>query len=377
MGQRHTSLNSRNTTLPADHTRTASSNTSHLIKDGHKNAFVGAAVLAFAKHFPLELKPDHFWLLVQQGISKHVEMHAEQLRAKFVNFHGKKELVVRADDFALGSAANDWPRVFPQFVEQIDAHTVPGVVPRLESVFSTTTPVDAIAGKITLMDVCKSFFEYTVMTMCGFPSVTLHGTRADWVQLHEKIPAALALCEPGFASSWGAALASVTEKFIKVRRACACMCVCVCMCACACVCVCARRSIELFFEILPLTGPQAFDGERDEDFWQSMVKRGGTHGSGARTWYCGWLNTFFPYGTNDGDPAYAKNQYAGLRCSICIRCCVHAPVSVCVCVCVCVSMCVFVILMVARYCVPYRPDAGYVKQGLKVCVCVWFLCCPL
>ena len=30
-------------------------------------------------------------------------------------------------------------------------------------------------------------------------------------------------------------------------------------------------------------------------FWQAMVKRGGTRGSGARTWYCGWINALFPY----------------------------------------------------------------------------------
>merc|ERR1711972_456266 len=33
----------------------------------------------------------------------------------------------------------------------------------------------------------------------------------------------------------------------------------------------------------------------DEQFWNSMCKRGGTSGSGSRTWFNGWINIFFPY----------------------------------------------------------------------------------
>jgi hypothetical protein len=33
----------------------------------------------------------------------------------------------------------------------------------------------------------------------------------------------------------------------------------------------------------------------DDIFWNSMIKRGATHGSGSRTWFSGWFNIFFPY----------------------------------------------------------------------------------
>ena len=33
----------------------------------------------------------------------------------------------------------------------------------------------------------------------------------------------------------------------------------------------------------------------DATFWNSMIKRGGTLGSGYRTWFNGWINIFFPY----------------------------------------------------------------------------------
>ena len=184
--------------------------------DWHDNALLGAAVTAFAHHYPLELRPDHLWLMVLQGIARHVEVHSEQLRGNFVNHLGKKELVVQRDNFVLGSAHNDWEGVFPEFVAQIEANTKAAVVPTLEARFSTTTPLDVLAGKVTIMDVCKSFFEYTMMTCCGFPSVTLHGTKADWQQLQAKTTAALALCEQGFAKTWGAVLQSVLEKFVEV-----------------------------------------------------------------------------------------------------------------------------------------------------------------
>ena len=31
---------------------------------GHENGFIAAATMAFAKHYPLAVKPQHFWLLI-------------------------------------------------------------------------------------------------------------------------------------------------------------------------------------------------------------------------------------------------------------------------------------------------------------------------
>merc|ERR1712146_574446 len=59
-------------------------------------------------------------------------------------------------------------------------------------------------------------------------------------------------------------------------------------------------------------------GVPDEQFWNSMCKRGGTTGSGARTWFNGWINIFFSY--IDRRPN--------------------------------------------RYCEPYSSEAGYVMEGL-------------
>lgn len=36
----------------------------NLIKSGHKNGFIAAATEAFANHYPLSLRPQHFWLMI-------------------------------------------------------------------------------------------------------------------------------------------------------------------------------------------------------------------------------------------------------------------------------------------------------------------------
>jgi hypothetical protein len=49
----------------------------------------------------------------------------------------------------------------------------------------------------------------------------------------------------------------------------------------------------------------------DAIFWNSMVKRGGTMGSGARTFFSGWINVFFPYliGTQERSNPFAYVPY--------------------------------------------------------------------
>jgi hypothetical protein len=39
------------------------------------------------------------------------------------------------------------------------------------------------------MDAMKSFFEYSVSTMCGIPEITLEGTPEDWRKIEEKTKA--------------------------------------------------------------------------------------------------------------------------------------------------------------------------------------------
>ena len=56
---------------------------------------------AHINHYPIRIKPDDIWLLIVQAFSNHVNANSEELRNYFVNFDGKKELIVKFDDIRL------------------------------------------------------------------------------------------------------------------------------------------------------------------------------------------------------------------------------------------------------------------------------------
>ena len=39
---------------------------------GHEHGFIAAVTAAFRDHYPLSLKPQHFWLMIAQAVAVHV-----------------------------------------------------------------------------------------------------------------------------------------------------------------------------------------------------------------------------------------------------------------------------------------------------------------
>ena len=65
------------------------------------------------------------------------------------------------------------------------------------------------------MDICKNYFEYMCYTACGFPKVTLNGTKQDWILLHNKAKQLLETkVEPEFGKKWGDALLPVLTRYV-------------------------------------------------------------------------------------------------------------------------------------------------------------------
>jgi len=58
------------------------------------NGFVNAVTQAYNEHHHLILRPDDIWLSIMTQFSFYLNARAEEFRSKFVNFEGKKELVV-------------------------------------------------------------------------------------------------------------------------------------------------------------------------------------------------------------------------------------------------------------------------------------------
>ena len=230
-----------------------------LVRSFGNNSFIGAVNTAFDGHYPLVLSPDAIWMLIAQGFSRHVNANSEKLRSHFVEHEGKKELVVRRDDFVKGSADNPWPEVFSAFSDQIESHVGPKVHSTLTPDFTTTGPAEKAASQVVLMDTFKEYFEYTFMTLCGIPKITLEGTVDDWKKLRDK---ALALAEFDLAW-WTDELKPVLEEFVN-----------------------------------------AASGRVNRGFWSKIYKEADDSGG---PFVSGWILTLFPYVGTGKD--LSRNSY--------------------------------------------------------------------
>lgn len=224
------------------------------------NPFIEAVHVAFDQHYPLALSPDHVWLCIAQGFANHVNLHSDAYRDRLVGFEGKKDLVVIRDSFVKGSPVNDWEGVFGELSAQLHAH-IGKTRDLVVSDFSTTTPAAKAASEIVLMDAMQAFFDYTVLTRCGIPQVTLLGTVADWRRLKAKFQALTELD-----LWWTKGLAPIVDKIVE-----------------------------------------SAEGKPDTKFWESFYKVNG--GSGG-PYVTGWINTLFPYIARAGGGGIEPNRYA-------------------------------------------------------------------
>lgn len=224
--------------------------------------FVNTLHLAYAHHYPMTISPDMIWLLIAQGFANHVNQNGEELRDYFVDFQGKKLININAPTFSKGNENNDWPGIFYRFSEKIEENTGAELLDLITGDFSTTGPIEKAAFQITLMDAMKSYFLYSVTTMCGIPEITLEGTVEDWKLIEEK-----------------------TKEL-------------------------AQYDLEWWTdELLPvlqkMTDTAA--GNPDFDFWNSIYKWNSV-GSGS-PYITGWILKFFPYTETKG----VLSQFVGLN----------------------------------------------------------------
>jgi len=82
------------------------------------NGIVGTIHHAYMNHLPLQLSVSDFILLIGQGLAKHMQNHAEDVRPHFVDFQGKKKIEIWRGDLMPGKK-NDWSTVFGEFAEEI------------------------------------------------------------------------------------------------------------------------------------------------------------------------------------------------------------------------------------------------------------------
>ncbi len=225
-----------------------------------KNPFVASVHVAYDKHYPLVLTPDIIWQCIVQGFSIHVNENAEDLKNLFVSHEGKKELKINVDNFVKGSPDNDWESCLGMFSEEIRKNVGDDIHGLLTPEFSTTGPTEKASAQAVMMDAFKEYFDYTAVTLCGIPEITLEGTMEDWKALREK---ALKLSQFKL-EWWMKALKPVLDEFVN-----------------------------------------AASGNASKGFWQSIYKIDG--GSGG-PYISGWILTLFPY-IGPSPKSLSRSQY--------------------------------------------------------------------
>jgi len=157
-----------------------------VVESRNTNPLLFATYRAFLDHRPLILSPDILWVTILQGLARHVEMRAEELRPLFVSHSGRHELSVQVEGFVLGSPENPWEEVIAGFSSQLSDHLTASARELLVPPFSTSGLTERTACQAALMGALKSYFSYVGMCVCGIPTLTLEGTPEDWKALRER-----------------------------------------------------------------------------------------------------------------------------------------------------------------------------------------------
>mmetsp|Transcript_8324 Transcript_8324/g.8157 ORF Transcript_8324/g.8157 Transcript_8324/m.8157 type:complete len:420 (+) Transcript_8324:43-1302(+) len=178
---------------------------------------VSAIMDAYNTHHCLVLRPDDIWQAILTQFSIYVNANAEDLRNAFVDFQGKRTLVIEMQGslFAADFAATFANRMVD---EQIAPHLKdPEVTAWLLPNFSTTQPTDRVVASVTIMSTLQAYFDYVCCLMCGIPEVTLEGTVDDWRLLRQKIdrlPQYDITGNDPVMAQWHALLVPVLDEFV-------------------------------------------------------------------------------------------------------------------------------------------------------------------
>ena len=153
-----------------------------------KNHYVLLGYLnAYFDHCPIKVSPNIIWQLILNAFSKYVNDNSEYHRDKFVDFLGKKQLLItrRGTFDDIKKYEKD---IIEEFCQKISENIGGELVDILTPNFTTSTEDTIIAGKVTIMSTFKNYFIYKIlMISCGIPYILLEGTLEDWEKLLQKL----------------------------------------------------------------------------------------------------------------------------------------------------------------------------------------------
>ena len=219
------------------------------------HGFYEACQRAWAYHASLVLSPDDVWLAIQAVFAGYMRLNAEALRTIFVAYEGQKELCISMDD-----APSDWHLFVARVVKQVTANSKVDMDTTFVPAFTSSDALDTAMKHVAVMDHCQQYFSYTFSTCCGVQRVGLKGELADWELLRTYIKGLRVFAVPADKkdaffvtptrtyASWLDDLDEIAKQLIATHR-----------------------------------------GTPNVDWWNKMITKRETHGSGAATYIKGWI----------------------------------------------------------------------------------------
>lgn len=236
----------------------------HRPDDSAASLLLRALHLCFCAHLPLSLSPDLLWYAVVHEAATHVRLNGDASAGLFAAVPGEKRTLTVQDDRLLSDG--DWQRALHLFQPLLRERIGDPAADLFRPDFSTTTPADASATLVALMDVISPYYDFRVVTLCGIPRIRLEGTAADWRLLADRAQ-------------------ELAERFEGLRG--------------------WLRALRPVLEAIAAT---AAGGPVDEEFWRSIYKWKSSSGGSEVT---GWITAFFAHRYSSDGPEPAVGDRIG------------------------------------------------------------------
>jgi len=220
--------------------------------------FFSAIIACYNNHWILKTSPDDWWNVIARTVAQAIDDNGdkEKVRNFFVDHDDKKEITIIVPHLA----TVDYGWLFDQFSQGIRANIkTPGYVDLMQADFSTTTPNQLISSQVMIMSSMQKYFSFGFGTLCGIPGVEMKGRKEDWEQLINKTEE--------LEKSLEAVIKEINlgDWFNKTKN--------------------------ILSKLL-----DTFNGNPDKVWWSHILSWNQTYGSGARSWWSGWMIDFLGAG---------------------------------------------------------------------------------
>jgi hypothetical protein len=258
------------------------SNHKVVLDDDYKNHFLNTILACYNKHLPLRLSVLDIHFAILSMVSQYVNEDPERFRHVLVsngsqNSHSDVK-VCTVEHVPTSDPDQGWENTIKKWVSEIDKD-IPNkqFLDAITSAYSVSTDLDFVVSLAYIMDTVKSFYDFKCYTECGIPAVHLEGSEEDWQNLLSKVNMLIDLFskeknkkyEYDDTGSFNSKEVLTSEDTLSGYL---------------------QEKIVPVIQNLILTKQNG----NVKDFWSHIISHTVQHGSGAGTYWDGWLTLLFP-----------------------------------------------------------------------------------